>query len=133
MGDDDPVIPQRVGSETTHLIFDKTGSEEVTVRYASMGVEAAVAAYDTPSGLDGLADFFREMADDWNGWDGERTWSSLEGHIELTASHRRVVTLRFEMSSQQEQNPWRLSGTVEIEPGEQLSAVADGFDTLFKH
>ena len=134
MRHDDPVIPvERVGSETAHLIFDPTGSDEVTVRYVSTGADAVVAAYDTPSGqLEALASFFREMADEWKGWDGERRWASLEGHIELSAIHDRVVILRFEMSPQFDHYPWRLSGAVEIEPGEQLSSIATGMDALFK-
>lgn len=29
-------------------------------------------------GFDGLIDLFRSMAESWRGWDGKRSWSSLE-------------------------------------------------------
>jgi hypothetical protein len=34
-----------------------------------------------------LADFLSELAGSWRGWEGERKWTSLEGDIELTATH----------------------------------------------
>ena len=33
------------------------------------------------------ARFFAELAADWRGWDGERRWRSLEGEMEIEASH----------------------------------------------
>ena len=32
----------------------------------------------------GLAEMFAEMAADWRGWPGEKSWSSLEGELHLS-------------------------------------------------
>jgi hypothetical protein len=55
--------------------------------------------------IDGVRQFFEGLAADWRGWEGERTWASLEGDIELAASHNKlgrvtvVVRLRNEQWS----------------------------------
>lgn len=33
-----------------------------------------------------LGQFFTSLAKDWKGWRGERTWATLEGEFELTAT-----------------------------------------------
>jgi hypothetical protein len=35
----------------------------------------------------GLGEFFTDLAKHWRGWDGEKTWESLEGDLVLSASH----------------------------------------------
>ena len=34
-------------------------------------------------GYDALAAFFENLADSWRGWHGERSYSTLEGDLEL--------------------------------------------------
>jgi hypothetical protein len=47
-------------------------------------VEASVNVWDYGAGP---AAFFQLLADDWGGWEGERSWSSLEGHLVVKAKH----------------------------------------------
>ena len=72
-----------------------------------------------------LIEFFQQMAADWRGWDGSRVYESLEHDLRLEATHegshvRLDVTLR--QSSQAD--GWRVSATLRLEPGEQLSRAA---------
>ena len=103
---------------------DHTGRvEEAWVRLSRQGLQADtwVWAYEG-AGLDGLADYFVEMTDDWRGWDGERRWASVQGELQLTSRHEGGhiaidVVLDREII-------WTVSTELSIEPGEQLTAAA---------
>src|ERR1700691_5899488 len=49
----------------------------------------------------GLAQFFQDMAANWKGWEGEKTWSSIEGEFGLAATSDRLghITLRIRLRS----------------------------------
>jgi hypothetical protein len=40
-----------------------------------------------------LASYWAELAANWRGWTGERRWASLEGDVELVASHDGLGTI----------------------------------------
>lgn len=71
-----------------------------------------------------LAEFFEGMAREWRGWSGSRSWRSLEGDLEITAEHHRHVRLRVALRGDPYRSDWRVSATIELEPGEELSAAA---------
>jgi Family of unknown function (DUF6228) len=48
-------------------------------------LRAALRFYDL--GIHELGAFFERLATDWRGWSGERSWSSLEGDVQLSATH----------------------------------------------
>jgi hypothetical protein len=58
-------------------------------RWCTRGLEARAGVYVPPGhgGLDGLDSLFVTMADQWRGWAGERSWSSLEGELSLRCTH----------------------------------------------
>ena len=56
-----------------------------TNRASGFGVGQNVYAYDPKN--EGLAKFFAELATEWKGWAGSRTWSSLEGEFEIECEH----------------------------------------------
>ena len=51
------------------------------------------------------ADFFREMAAEWLGWAGEKTWSDLEQSVEIAATTDRTghVSLSVTLNGQDAQ------------------------------
>jgi hypothetical protein len=71
-----------------------------------------------------LAEFFEGLAKDWRGWAGSRAWRSLEGDLEITADHHRRVRLRIALRGDPYHSDWRVSATIELDPGEELSTVA---------
>lgn len=71
-----------------------------------------------------LAEFFEDLVNDWWGWTGSRAWRSLEGDLEITADHHRHVRLRIALRGDPNRSDWRVSATIELEPGEELSTVA---------
>lgn len=58
----------------------------------SGALEAAVEFYD-PGLRPPVSVFFAELATAWRGWEGERTWQSLEGDVALTATHDQLGTI----------------------------------------
>ncbi|MEQ4208855.1 DUF6228 family protein [Actinopolymorpha sp. B9G3] len=71
-------------------------------------------------GFDGLTDFFRSMAKSWRGWDGARTWSSLEGDLTLTAKHDGHVRLLVQI---RDSIDWSAEIELTIDAGEELTAA----------
>ena len=73
-----------------------------------------------------LATFFQVLADSWRGFDGERTWRSIDGHLAISARVDPVghVALSFAVRN----GPWspwevRLEG-VSVDAGEDMAVVA---------
>jgi hypothetical protein len=56
-------------------------------------MEAAVEFYEM--NVRSVGDFFSELAGAWRGWEGERTWGSLEGEVDLRATHNKLGTVRL--------------------------------------
>lgn len=80
------------------------------------------------NGFDGLVGFFRSMADAWRGWKGERTWSSLEGDLALTAKHDGHVQLQIQIRDSIE---WAADAELAVDAGEELSAAVATLSDLF--
>jgi len=72
----------------------------------------------------GLADLFGDMAARWRGWDGKRTWSSLEGELHLSAEADRTGHIAL-VARLREGIPavWTVELAVTIEAG-QLDLLA---------
>ncbi|MBE1579413.1 DUF6228 family protein [Amycolatopsis roodepoortensis] len=104
---------------------------ELRLRDLSASVEVS---HHYATGFADLAEFFRRHADDWRGWDGVRTWESLEGELKIDASHRYGhVRLRVTLQSFRHDwgnDGWTATGDLTIEPGEELSRAAEEIKTL---
>jgi hypothetical protein len=86
------------------------------------------------TGFADLAEFFQWHVDDWRGWEGVRIWGSLEGELKIDASHRYGhvqlrVTLR-EARVNWGNDGWTATGDLTIDPGEQLSQIAEEIKLL---
>jgi hypothetical protein len=86
------------------------------------GLSAAVAAYDNQYGE--LAVFFEALADSWRGWEGQRTFSSLEGEFEIKARHDGHVRLAFRLRRVNGPGLWTLHADVAVDPSEDIAAAA---------
>jgi hypothetical protein len=74
------------------LLIDRSSRRGYyTAELRCRALQAAVDFYgdDSPP----VGDLFAEIATDWRGWEGKRTWSSLEGEIQLIATHDRLATV----------------------------------------
>jgi hypothetical protein len=81
-------------------------------------------------GCDGLDGFWRELARDWRGWEGTRSWRSLEGDLELSATSDRLGHVELEVRLD-EGFPfqWRVCGMIALEVG-QLDGIAAAAQTF---
>jgi hypothetical protein len=63
--------------------------------------------------------FFRRLSDDGRGWEGERTWASIEGSIDLTATHDGLghVALRVRLRSGLAVDDWAAAGVIWLDAG----------------
>lgn len=91
------------------------------------GLAASVGV--TTWGGDGLPEFVRGLEADFRGWDGERTWASLERDLELRATHRGgsidlTWTLQFPQEPGTGDRFWTASLFLTIGAGEELKAMA---------
>jgi len=70
--------------------------------------------------------FFEKMANDWKGWEGEKTAESLEHDFQLSANCDSLghVSLKVILRQTSVPNGWRLEAALMLEAG-QLDSVAD--------
>ncbi|HEX6336167.1 MAG TPA: DUF6228 family protein [Jiangellaceae bacterium] len=62
--------------------------EQVNSNLVDEGLSASRPVYHGYwSGFRDLVLFFEEMERDWRGWDGDRTWESLQGDLRIEARH----------------------------------------------
>lgn len=85
-------------------------------------LSASVSAYD--DNYSALADFFDDLAGSWRGWEGERYFGSLEGDLDLRATHDGHVRLAVRLRAVDAPGNWNVYATVTIDPGEDISSAA---------
>jgi hypothetical protein len=96
------------------------------------GLEARrVVVHHYSKGFADLAGFFTEMERDWRGWEGERTFESLEGDLLLSAAHDGHVVLGVALRQSTIPDGWSVRAVLRLEPGEELAGVAAGVRALF--
>lgn len=73
-----------------------------------------------------LAAFFRDLADSWQGWKGEKSWRSIERDLVISASTDGLghCNLTFEVRDGPVPTWSARVGDVQIDSGEDLSNLA---------
>jgi len=79
-----------------------------------------------------LVDLFASLSHDWQGWQGERTWASIEGEFRIIATTTRTgrVTLMVELTHTDGTDDWRVSVPIFAEAG-QLDSIAHRVASFF--
>lgn len=78
-----------------------------------------------------LPRFFRSIAADWRGFDGVKTFASLEGELWIEARHDGIGTVYCLVSIRHPGPPiWELSAELDFGAGAQLAAIADSVEHL---
>jgi hypothetical protein len=76
-----------------------------------------------------------DLADAYRGWDGVRTWESLEHDLRMEATHdgRGHVSLRFVIRGPQAYEPdaWEASVVVTLDAGEDMRRLTAELKYLF--
>ncbi|WKJ91612.1 DUF6228 family protein [Methylomonas montana] len=73
---------------------------------------------------------FREMAESWKGWKGEKVWSALDGELSLSATSTSLghISLKIEMVGQS--GDFRLYAILGLEAG-QLEEIYKNVSVVF--
>jgi hypothetical protein len=102
--------------------------EEVSVRLEGP-CEAAVNVYDDH--FESLAAFFRDLAEHWRGWEGSKSWESLEGELSLVASTDKAghVRLQVTLMDLPAVERWRAEASLFLDAGG-LHKIAENVEHL---
>jgi hypothetical protein len=114
-----------------HLLFseptrpygdDPTLDFLVRARGEWVSIETSVRTW----GGDGLDTFLSSLAEDFRGWEGTRTWRSLERDLTLSAEHRPGghVHLRWGIHDHPPSEDWQFEATTVHEAGEEMRNLA---------
>lgn len=92
-------------------------------------VSAATVVYEH---LSHLASFFRDLADAWRGFDGVKSFASLEGHLTIEARHDGKGTVYCDVCLRQPWPPeWKSSAVLDFGGGAHLESLANDVSALF--
>lgn len=105
--------------------------EHYSVTVSGPAMKATVRAGNSPYGTN-PADFFGRVATEWQGWSGEKEWSSMEGEFSLEASADSTGHIKLNINLQPSlYSPcWSAAVTLIIEAG-QLEGIAREFKSFF--
>ena len=110
------------------LTLTHSDADHWSARLEAPGLSAATSVYAYRG--EELAAFLRGVADDWRGWDGEHSWSSLEGEVELRLATDRLghVTVRVALVPDLVRS-WRAGAELMVDAGDlqRLAARAATF------
>ncbi|MET4539524.1 hypothetical protein ABIE37_001296 [Arthrobacter bambusae] len=99
----------------------------VTANLEGLRVSKRVYDFDRWSPL---LSYFEELANNWRGWNGDKTFDSLEGDFRLSAKHDGHVRVSFELEETYPPNPWAAKGQIVLDPGEELTAAVEALRAL---
>lgn len=104
-------------------------SVEVCLRVPRLEARSRVSP-NYAVGFDDLIAFFRQLAADWRGWDGERTYESIDHDLRLTATHDGYVRLAVQLWQEGGRFGWSAAAVISLEPGEETTQVAEDVAAL---
>jgi Family of unknown function (DUF6228) len=98
------------------------------VEIRAHGLTAETTATVEGTGERDLADFFADLACDWRGWTGERSWRALEGEMAIEAWHDGRANVMITVTIKPPwmtfaKDAWSVRAVFTLEAGEQLSGV----------
>ena len=90
------------------------------------GVRSSRTVFMFSFDWEALATFFADMSDSWRGWDGERSWNSIEHDLSITARSDDFGHCHLEFTVRDGPNySWETRiGGFSIDGGEDMSRVA---------
>ena len=73
---------------------------------------------------------FRDMADNWKGWKGEKTWGALDGEFTLRATATSLGRIAVVIEMVEMSGEFRLEATLVLEAG-QLESISKRVEAVF--
>ena len=132
-GQDGPVNDVQFGSDACRITVSREEVETLRVTIMERNLSATKVVYGAYSdGFDRLAEFFTGLARDWRGWEGERTYESLEHQLRIVATHDGHVHLKVRLWQSTDPNGWSVETRLTLEPGEELARLADSMTRFIR-
>ena len=112
-----------LSADGAELVLESPDPDTYQARLRGEGIDATVAVFHDAG--DFIGAYFSELAANWRGWDGERSWRSLEDALEFHASISKsgAVTLRVCLRNS-DRFTWCVTYDFSIENGS-LDALAE--------
>jgi len=130
-GVDEVVIDSIEGRSLKLSLASRPDDDGIWSYMAAMHTEAGRVSSGVCDIGDGLATFFRELADARTGFDGERSYGSLEGQLPIRCSHDGRGTVTCEVTLAQPSPPtWSFTARLDLGAGahlERIAAEVEGF------
>ncbi len=105
---------------------DPYAGSNFVVELHSDGVDAVRSVFMFSFDWDALAAFFSDLADSWRGWEGEKSWESIEHDLRVTATSDPLghCLLTFTLRDGPNYTWETVVGGFKIDAGEDMAAVA---------
>lgn len=115
------------------LEFAEVGNEYFTVTFSSASLSASHRVWVYTGDCERLVGLFVEMAENWAGWEGAKTWDAIEGDFSLSCTSDRLghIALKVELVGRDAPELWSAKFNVEVEAG-QLEKIANEIKALFR-
>ena len=113
-------------NDSTELILSVTSRSNYETRFIAEirgaqfngSIESSTYFSGPPSLL------FKEMAENWDGWDGEKCWSAIDGELYLSATTNSLGSIILKVRMVYLSGDFELLATVALEAGQ--------LDTIFR-
>lgn len=101
-----------------------------SVRYKSQAIECVARVYAYEDGHR-LASIFKEMAENWKGWNGKKEWAALEGEFAISCdiTNTGKVRAQFFLTPGLDRE-WEVKSSVSFGAGE-LNVLSKRMDKFF--
>jgi hypothetical protein len=111
-------LPERSADGELMYIEARIGSDRIN---AASKVTAHYAKC-----FDDLVAYVEDLAQNWQGWDGQKEYQSLQRELRISATHDGVGHVRLEVTlkGQGDIDPWRTTVIVVTDPGTQMDEAA---------
>ena len=112
------------------LTLSPIGPRAYSASIVGRDLNVSTTIYDVLGETYVFPKFWKQLASSWKGWSGERSWSSIEGDLELTATSDNLghITVRCHLSSGAPEG-WSVTIWLHCEAGalESIASNADRF------
>ena len=106
------------------------GQEYFLVTIRRHNISAFLKVYIFDPFDDHLKKFFVELAKNWQGFEGEKEWNSLEGEFSLVCTSDNLGHFAIEITIRDAEDLWSVKNTIFVEAG-QLHKIADDVIKFF--
>jgi hypothetical protein len=115
------------------LEFSDVKNQYFTVSFSSASLSASHRVWVYCRDYEWLVHFFLDMAQNWTGWTGAKTWEPIEGGFSFSCTSDSLghITLDVELEGRDAPELWSVKFKVEVEAG-QLETIANQIRRLFE-